>query len=82
MKIQITSFKESGKWYDEFITEIPDDTELFLNENVSKEIYKKHPQLKEFYFMVETFPDDTTHWIKRMYKPVSLHSDYETHGKN
>lgn len=43
MKTTITTFKQSGKWYDTFDVELPDEIEAF-----------NHPTIRAHLFMTDT----------------------------
>jgi hypothetical protein len=68
MKAIITSYKASGKWYDKFDIDLPDDpTTLIFKEEVKKFVEKRHSQLKEYNWTIEIVDDRPGYWLMALF---------------
>jgi hypothetical protein len=70
MLATVTTFKASGKWYDEFEMDIPDYIKPFEAHKIMEIIESTHPQCKEFNYTLKI--DDGTNWQR--YMKINTHS--------
>jgi len=66
MKVTVTTYKESGKWYDDLEINISDEIPCFETNKIEEALELENPSLKEFNYTYCIDDSEQGKWQRRL----------------
>lgn len=67
MIAKVTTFKESGKWYDDLTCEIDDAIPCFDTDKIKNAVVSQMPHILDYHFIITIDDPRPGFWFRRLF---------------